>query len=89
MKNKKYDYRVLQENNSWTTEILRRKTAKETIVSKSQSGFSSEVKAEEWGQTELKSFLQNLSERNKRRSKPVTQPVFPKEKVSKPIPDTE
>ena len=69
-KNKKYDYRVVENDNEWTAEILRRITSKETVISKSQSGFSSESEAQEWGQNELKSFLQKLIERNKLRSKP-------------------
>lgn len=68
-KSKKYDYRVFQDDTGWTAEILRRKTARVTIVSKSQSGFATESEAEDWGQTELKSFLNSLNERNKRRSK--------------------
>ena len=67
-KGKKYDYRIKHDNDSWAVEIIRRKTAKETVVSKSQSGFSSELAAQEWGQTELETFLQNLSERNKLRA---------------------
>lgn len=67
-KGKKYDYRIKQDNDGWAVEIIRRKTAKETVVSKSQSGFSSELAAQEWGQTELETFLQNLSERNKLRA---------------------
>ena len=68
-KSKKYDYRVVQDNGSWTAEILRRKTAKDTIVSKSKDGFVTESDAHVWGKAELKIFLQNLGERNKRRSK--------------------
>lgn len=68
-KGKKYDYRITQDNTTWTAQILRRKTARETIVSKSQDGFTSEAAALEWAQTELKSFLKSLSDRNKRRTK--------------------
>jgi len=68
-KGKKYEYRLVQDNTSWTAEIVRRITSKKTVVSKSQGGFTSESDAQEWGQKELKSFLQNLTERNKRRSK--------------------
>lgn len=68
-KGKKYDYRITQDNTTWTAQILRRKTARETIVSKSQDGFASEATALEWAQTELKSFLKSLSDRNKRRTK--------------------
>ena len=67
-KGKKFDYRVVQDNACWTAEIVRRKTARETVVSKSQGGFTSEADAQEWGQKELKVFLQNLVERNKRRA---------------------
>ncbi|WP_126453240.1 DUF3622 domain-containing protein [Sulfuriflexus mobilis] len=68
-KAKKYDYRVVRDDTSWTVEIIRRITSKETVVSKSQGGFATEAEAQEWGQTELKSFLQNLTERNRRRSR--------------------
>lgn len=66
---KKYDYRIVQDNTSWTAEIIRRVTSKKTVASKSRGGFSTESEAQEWGQTELTAFLQNLDERNKRRSK--------------------
>lgn len=67
-KGKKYDLRVKKEGDNWTAEIIRRKTSKENVVSKHQGGFASEHDAQQWGQEELKSFLKNLSERNKRRS---------------------
>ena len=67
-KGKKYDCRVKKEGDNWTAEIIRRKTSKENVVSKHQGGFASEHDAQEWCQEELKSFLKNLSERNKRRS---------------------
>jgi uncharacterized membrane-anchored protein len=65
MKGKKYDYQVVQGDSGWTAEIIRKKTKKETIVSKSQSGFVSETEAREWAQEEIKTFLQKLGERNK------------------------
>ena len=68
-KTKKFDYRIVEDSNCWTAEILRRATSKKTIVSKSQSGFATKAEAEEWGQKELKAFLHNLNERNKRGSK--------------------
>ena len=67
-KGKKYDYRIVEDNASWTAEIIRQATSKKTVISKSQGGFSSEVEAKEWGQNELKSFLKNLNERNQRRA---------------------
>ena len=68
IKGKKYDFRINQMDASWTVEIIRNVTSKKTIVSKRQSGFTSEAEAQEWGQKELKAFLQNLHEQNKRRS---------------------
>lgn len=68
-KGKKYDYRIVQDNNTWTVEIVRQKTSKELVVSKSQGGFSTETDAEEWGKNELESFLRNLRERNIRHGK--------------------
>ena len=67
-KGKKFDCRVQKDADSWTAEIIRRKTSKEYVVSKSQGGFVEESDAREWCQSELKSFLQNLNERNKVRS---------------------
>lgn len=68
-KAKKYDCRVVQDNNSWVAEIVRRVTSTKTVVSKSQAGFATESEAREWVQRELKLFLQKLSERNKHRGK--------------------
>ena len=69
-KSKKYAYRVVQDNNSWTTEITRRVTSRVTVVTKSQGEFESEDEATAWGQTEVKALLKstNLNERNKRRA---------------------
>ena len=67
-KGKKYDVRVVQDKKTWTAEIIRHITSKKTVVSKSQVGFVLEADAQGWGEKELKSFLQNLNERNKRRS---------------------
>ncbi len=65
---KKYNCRVTQEDTSWTAEILRRKTARESIVSKSQTGFASEAEAEAWGQEELKNFLKTEADKRKKRA---------------------
>jgi len=67
-KSKKYDFRVMQDGNSWAVEITRRITSKETVVSKSRKGFSSESEAQQWGKEEIGVFLQSLIERNKRRA---------------------
>ncbi len=69
-KGKKYDFNVVQTNDTWTAEIVRQITSKKTVISKSQDGFSSEAEAQAWGETELKGFLQHQIERNKRRVKP-------------------
>ncbi len=65
---KKYDYRISQSKKTWAAEIVRRVTSKRTSVSKSQDGFASEVEAKTWAETELKLFLENLVNRNKRDS---------------------
>jgi hypothetical protein len=67
-KGKKYDYRVVQDKKTWAAEIVRQATTKKTVVSKSQDGFATEADAKEWGEKELKVFMENLGERNKRRS---------------------
>ncbi len=67
-KSKKYDYRVIPAKSAWAVEIIRRVTAKESVVSKFKGGFASENEAQAWGEEALKSFLSSLSERNKRRA---------------------
>ena len=67
-KNKKYDIQLVRDKNSWTAEITRRITSRKTAVSKRQEGFSTETEAQEWGEKELKSFLESQNARNKRRS---------------------
>lgn len=69
VKDKKYDFRVKQDNACWAAEIVRKATSKKTVVSKRQNGFASESEAQEWGQKELKTFLQTLQKRNQHRSR--------------------
>ncbi len=66
-KGKKYDFRVEQAGDVWTVDIIRQVTSKKTTVSKTQSGFATESEAKTWGETELKTFLEHLTARNKRR----------------------
>ncbi len=66
---KKYDYRVAKNRKNWKAEIIRRATSSKTVVSKRQAGFSTEAEATEWAEKELKSFLDNQAEKNKRHSK--------------------
>ncbi len=67
-KSKKYDFRVVPQQSGWSTEIIRRVTARKITVSKSQDGFTSESEAQAWGEATLKSFLEGLTERNRRRA---------------------
>ena len=68
---KKYDYRVVQDNDAWTAEITRRVTSRVTVVSKDKGGFATEAEAQAWGQAEVVAFLKktNISESEKRRTK--------------------
>ena len=70
-KSKKYTYRLVQDNGSWTAEVVRRVTSKKSVVTKSQNGFATDDDAQAWGQAEVKSLVKstNLNERNKRRAK--------------------
>ena len=68
--NKKYEYRLIQQGDSWRAEISRRVTSKRSLISKQQDGFASEAEASAWAEAELKEFLLRLKERNKRDSKP-------------------
>lgn len=69
IKNKKYDFLVVQDGDRWRTDITRRVSSKRSTVSKSQGDFSSEAEAKKWGEEELKAFLKKLDEQNKRRAK--------------------
>ncbi|GIU19582.1 DUF3622 domain-containing protein [Shewanella sp. MBTL60-007] len=66
---KKYDFRVVADGATWTAQITRRQTARKIVVSKSKQGFATEAEAQAWGETELKSFLENLIKRNERKAK--------------------
>ncbi|ACA85000.1 DUF3622 domain-containing protein [Shewanella woodyi] len=66
---KKFDFRIVQDKDVWAAEITRRMTARKTIVSKRKTGFATEAEATAWGEKELKSFLDNLMERNERKAK--------------------
>lgn len=64
----KYVYRVVQDDTGWTAGIIRRVTARETMITKSQSGFASESEAQAWAEKELAGFAQNLSQRRVQRA---------------------
>lgn len=66
---KKYDFRVVADGATWTGQITRRQTARKIVVSKAKKGFATEAEAQAWGETELKSFLENLIKRNERKAK--------------------
>lgn len=70
---KKYTFQVKEDRSSWSAKIIRRVSSQKTVVSKRQGGFSSEADAKAWAEKEIVSFFENLSARNKRRSKPRTE----------------
>lgn len=67
-KGKKYSYQLLQQENSWSAKIIRQVTSRRTQVSKSKDGFETEEAATKWAQETLESFLEQQSERNKRKA---------------------
>ena len=66
-KSKKFSYQVLAAEGAWKAEIIRKVSARKTTVTKSQAGFDSEQKAIDWADSELQTFMKQLSERNQRR----------------------
>lgn len=71
---KKYHCQAVQDGVSWTAEVVRRVTAKTSVVTTSKTGFASEAEALVWGQAEVASLLKttNSKELAKRRaSRPV------------------
>ncbi|MBU2886651.1 DUF3622 domain-containing protein [Gilvimarinus agarilyticus] len=65
---KKYDFRVIENNGAWRAELTRRATARKTVVSKAQDGFSSEAEAKIWAEAELKALLANVRARQQTKS---------------------
>lgn len=66
---KKYQFKAIQNDSTWTGQIIRRVSSKRSMVSKRQDGFASEAEANAWGEVELKAFLVKQGERNTRKSK--------------------
>jgi len=66
---KKYSYRVAKNRKNWKVEIIRQVTSRKTVVSKRKTGFETEAEAIKWAEKELKSFIENQLERNKRHAK--------------------
>ncbi len=62
----KYAVQIVQDESVWTANITRRVSRKEVKISKSQTGFATEAEAQTWGEAELKGFVDNQGERNKR-----------------------
>jgi hypothetical protein len=71
----KYSVRVIknvaevetEESGSWKAEIVRRASAKKSVVSKVKDGFTSESEATQWAEEELKVLLKNVAKRNEQR----------------------
>lgn len=64
----KYVSRVAQEDDGWTAGIIRRVSARETVVTKSQGGFATQATAQAWADQELAGFAKNLSNRRVERA---------------------
>ena len=64
----KFDYRIQQDGDKWSAEIIRRVTARRTSVSKRKKGFETQELAEQWSKNQLVDFLENLQAGNKRKA---------------------
>ncbi|GAA5314804.1 MAG: hypothetical protein AseanaTS_00080 [Candidatus Pelagadaptatus aseana] len=64
---KKFTFQTQQEKDGWSAAIIRRVSSKKSVVSKQQSSFTTEEEARDWAEAELKSFLAQLSAKNKAR----------------------
>jgi|TARA_R110002096_G_scaffold67231_11_gene163133 hypothetical protein len=65
---KKYTFQTSAEKDSWRADIVRRASSKNTVISKTQTGFKSEAEAVQWAEKELALFLEKQSARNKRQA---------------------
>lgn len=81
---KKYNCRVIQEDDSWTAEVTRRVTSRVIVVSKGKGGFATEAEAQAWGQAEVEALLKktNLAEMEKRREKQKAAEILIAKKVA-------
>lgn len=70
---KKFDYQIKQDANTWSAEITRRVSARRSSVSKQQDGFETETLAIEWATAELAGFLENQKQANARKSERRTE----------------
>lgn len=64
----KYAIQIVQDESIWTADITRRVSRKEVVVSKTETGFATEAEAQAWADVELKTFVDNQGERNKKRN---------------------
>lgn len=62
----KYSVIVEEDENIWTSNVVRRASRKEIIVSKTETGFKTEEEAQAWGDEALKEFVEQQGVRNKR-----------------------
>ncbi|EJL6402187.1 DUF3622 domain-containing protein [Vibrio parahaemolyticus] len=67
-KNPKFAIRVTEKRNGWSAEITRQVTSRKTMVSKRETGFDSEEKAQAWAEQELAGFIENQVVRNERKA---------------------
>ena len=58
---KKYDYHIIEEDDDYSVQILRRVSAKKTHVTKQRGGFASREEAQAWGQAEAAALLKNMN----------------------------
>lgn len=73
---KKYDYHIIEEDDDYSVQILRRVSAKKTHVTKQRGGFASREEAQAWGEAEAASLLKNMNlkaqiKRRTRNNEPV------------------
>ncbi|MBY6187605.1 DUF3622 domain-containing protein [Marinobacter hydrocarbonoclasticus] len=65
---KKYDFRVIENDGSWTAEIVRKISSRKTKVTQRQDGFGTEAEAQTWAEQALEGFLKQQVERNQRKA---------------------
>ncbi len=69
-KNPKFAIRVTEKRNGWSAEITRQVTSRKTVVSKRETGFDSEEKAQAWlnknwlDLSKTKWFVTSVKQRN-------------------------
>ena len=65
-KSRKYDYKIEQSDDTWSVQIIRKASKKNSVVSKEQGGFTNVKEAKAWAEEQLLEFSSTMAKSNQR-----------------------